>query len=129
MTEVLGSIGITKLEPKIHETLINSTKIKIGCITYNIEKVDDESKISHDNNNEENTLNLFGEISHSKQSIRILKASPERELRSLLHEILHGIIMEYAVRELIDDNDDHHEFAINQLSLGLAEILESVNVD
>jgi hypothetical protein len=121
----LGSIGITKLEPTNIDTIMNSTKIKIGYATYSIEKVDDKNKISHDDNNE-TTSDLLGEISYSKQSIKILKTSPERELRSTLHEILHGIVMEYNVRELIDDNDDHDELVIHQLSLGLAEVLESV---
>jgi hypothetical protein len=120
----LGSIGITALEPTNINTIMNSTKIKIGCTTYDIEKVDDKNKISH--NDSEAISDLLGEISYSKQSIRILKTSPERELRSTLHEILHGIVMEYNVRELIDDNDDHDELVIHQLSLGLAEVLESV---
>jgi hypothetical protein len=121
----LGSIGITALEPTNINTIMNSTKIKIGCTTYTITKVNDKNEISHDDNNE-TTSDLLGEISYSKQSIKILKTSPERELRSTLHEILHGIVMEYNVRELIDDNDEHDELVIHQLSLGLAEVLESV---
>jgi hypothetical protein len=34
--------------------------------------------------------------------------------------------MEYSIRELLDDDEDRNEFPIHQLSLGLAEILESV---
>jgi hypothetical protein len=124
LVEALGSIGITALDPTNINVLMNSTKIKIGCTTYTIEKVDDENKVSH--NDSETTLDLLGEISHSKQSIRILKTSPERELRSTLHEILHGIIMEYSIRELLDDDEDRNEFPIHQLSMGLAEVLESV---
>jgi hypothetical protein len=120
----LGSIGITALEPTNINTLMNSTKIKIGCSTYDITKVNDKNEISHDDS--EVTSDLLGEISYSKQSIKILKTSPERELRSTLHEILHGIIMEYSIRELIDDNDEHDELVIHQLSLGLAEVLENV---
>jgi hypothetical protein len=120
----LGSIGITKLEPTNIDTIMNSTKIKIGCSTYDITKVNDKNEISHDDS--EVTSDLLGEISYSKQSIKILKTSPERELRSTLHEILHGIVMEYNVRELIDDNEDHDELVIHQLSLGLAEVFESV---
>jgi hypothetical protein len=104
---------------------MNSTKIKIGYATYNIEKVNDKNEISHDDNNKA-TSDLLSEISYSKQSIRILKTSPERELRTILHNILHGIVMEYNVRELIDDNDEHDELVIHQLSLGLAEVLENV---
>jgi methyl-accepting chemotaxis protein len=124
LAEALGSIGITKLDSTNINTLMNSTKIKIGCTTYNITKVNDKNEVSH--NDIEDISDLSGEISYSKQSIRILKTSPERELRAILHEILHGIIMEYSIRELIDDNDDHNELAIHQLSLGLAEVLESV---
>ena len=61
-----------------------------------------------------------------KTSIRVLKGFPERELRSTIHEILHGIIHEYRVRELIDDKGEHIEAPIDQLALGLAEVLESI---
>jgi hypothetical protein len=124
LTEALGSLGIIKLEPTNINTLMNSTKIKIGCMTYCIEKVDEQNMISHDDN--ETTSDSLGQISYSKQSIKILKTSPEREFRTILHEILHGIVMEYNVRELIYDNGDHNELAINQLSMGLAEVFESV---
>jgi len=104
-----------------------STKIKIGGVPYVIDRVEDRNKICHNDNKEINP-DLLGQISHSKQSIRILKSSPERELRITLHEILHGVVDEYYIRELTDTDGDHIEFAIIQLALGLAEALESVGI-
>lgn len=100
------------------------TKIQIGGIPFEIEKVEKELDVCHDGSGHK----LWGQISYSKCSIRVLKACPERELRYTIHEILHGIINEYRVRELIDDKGEHMESPIDQLALGLAEVLESIGI-
>lgn len=100
------------------------TKIQIGGMPFEIEKVEKELDVCHDGSGRK----LWGQISYSKHSIRVLKACPERELRSTIHEILHGIITEYGVRELIDDKGEHMELPIDQLALGLAEVLESIGI-
>jgi len=104
-----------------------NTKVKIGGAQYTIEIVDDKNKVCLNNNNKNNT-NLLGDISYSKQCIRVLKLPPERELRLIIFEILKCIIHEYNIRELIDDNGNHLTIAIDQLSIGLGEALESVGV-
>lgn len=100
------------------------TKIQIGGMPFEIEKVEKELEVCHDGSGQK----LWGQISYSKHSIRVLKACPERELRSTIHEILHGIINEYRVRELMDDKGEHMESPIDQLALGLAEVLESIGI-
>jgi hypothetical protein len=100
------------------------TNIQIAGMPFSIEKVDTELDVCHNGSGEK----LWGQISYSKHSIRILKASPERELRSTLHEVLHGIVNEYRVRELMDDKNDHLEIPIDQLAIGLAEVLESIGI-
>ena len=100
------------------------TKIRIAGIPFKIKKVETELEVCHTGSGQK----LWGQISYSEHSIRILKASPERELRSIIHEVLHGIINEYRVRELMDDKGDHLEFPIDQLAIGLAEVMESVGI-
>ena len=100
------------------------TKIQIGGIPFEIEKVEKDIDVCHDGSGQK----LWAQISYSKHSIRVLKACPERELRSTIHEILHGIINEYRIRELIDDKGEHMESPIDQLALGLAEVLESIGI-
>ena len=100
------------------------TKIQIGGMPFEIEKVEKDLDVCHDGSGHK----LWGQISYSRHSIRVLKACPERELRSTIHEILHGIINEYRVRELIDEKGDHLESPIDQLALGLAEVLESLGI-
>lgn len=100
------------------------TWVTIGGMHFNIEKFDNDLDVCHSKSG----AKLYGQISYEKQSIRIWNSTPERELRSILHEILHGIINEYRIRELMDDKEQHLEFPIDQLSLGLAEVLESVGI-
>lgn len=101
-----------------------ATKIKIGGLPFEIETVDSELAVCHDASGKK----LWGQISYDKLSIRVLKACPARELRVTLHEILHGIVNEYRVRELMDDKGEHIEEPIDQLALGLAEVLESIGI-
>jgi len=100
------------------------TKIQIAGIPFEIERVETELEVCHTGSGQK----LWGQISYSKQSIRVLKSCPEREFRSTLHEVLHWIINEYRVRELMDDKGDHLESPIDQLALGLAEVLESIGI-
>ena len=100
------------------------TKIQIGGLPFWVETVETRFEVCHDGSG----ANLWGQINYQKLSIRVLKSCPERELRTTLHEILHGIVNEYRVRELMDDKGEHREDAIDQLALGLAEVLESIGI-
>jgi len=101
-----------------------SIKIRIGGMPFEIKTVETELEVCHTGSGQK----LWGQISYTQHSIRVLKACPERELRSTIHEILHGIINEYQVRELMDDKGEHLESPIDQLALGLAEVLESIGI-
>jgi hypothetical protein len=101
------------------------TEIKIGGIPYKIKTVKGELDVCHDGSGQK----LWGQISYLQHSIRVLKTSPERELRLVLHEVLHGIINEYNIRELMNDEGEHKESPIDQLALGIAEVLESIGIN
>lgn len=100
------------------------TKILIGGIPFIVEKVNAELDVDHDASGDK----LWGQISYSKHSIRVVKSNPERELRCILHEVLHGIINEYQIRELMDDRCKHLEMPIDQIASGLAGVLESLGI-
>lgn len=98
--------------------------VKICGVPYMITRESDKFHVDHEGNGSK----LWGQISYEKHSIRILASSPEQEMRTLLHEIIHGIIENGAIRELMDDHRNHLEAPIDQLANGLAESLESIGV-
>lgn len=97
-------------------------EVKICGVPYLVNREEDKFRVDHDGNGN----SLWGQISYSKHSIKFLQSSPEQELRTVLHEILHGIVENGAVRELMNDCGGHLETPINQLANGLAEALESM---
>lgn len=103
---------------------MTSTTVRIGGMPFTITRKDTELEVCHKGSGQK----LWGQIDYSAHSIHILKGCPERELRSSIHEILHGIINEYQVRELMNEERTHLEEPIDQLSLGLAEVLESIGI-
>lgn len=104
--------------------MLTKTKILIGGLPFTVETVQTGLEVCHYGSGK----NLWGQICYEKQSIHVLKTCPERELRTTIHEILHGIVNEYRIRELIDEKGGHHEEAIDQLALGMAEVLESIGI-
>lgn len=98
------------------------TKVKICGVPYTIARGADKYGVDHDDNGDE----LWGQISYSRHSIRFLGSSPEQEMRTILHEILHGVIEGNDIRELKSPRGGHFEAPINQLANGLAEALESL---
>ena len=103
----------------------NTTTVKICGVPYTITRETDKFRVDHSDDG----ASVWGEISYPKHSIRILASSPEQELRTTLHEILHGIIENGGVRELIDNKGTHMENPIDQLANGLAEALESLGFE
>ena len=97
-------------------------KIKICGVPYSVSRETDKFRVDHDGSGGK----FWGQISYANHSIKFLAGSPEHELRTVLHEILHGIIENGSVRELMSDTGGHLEAPINQLSNGLAEALESM---
>lgn len=103
----------------------NVTAVKICGVPYTITREADKFRVDHNDDG----ASLWGQISYSRHSIRLLASSPEQEVRTLLHEILHGIVENGGVRELMGGNGEHLENPINQLANGLAEALESLGVE
>lgn len=98
------------------------TTVKICGVPYTITREADKFRVDHSDDG----ASLWGQISYSRHSIRVLASSPEQEMRTTLHEILHGIVENGGVRELMNDSGKHLEDPINQLANGLAEALESL---
>ena len=69
----------------------------------------------------------WGEFDGAKHSIRYVgDNSPERVLRTFLHEVCHAIAYEYSIRELTGKSEEN---PIDQLAHGLAEVLEGLGVE
>ena len=98
--------------------------VKIFGVPYTINRVHDPLCVDHDGEEQR----LWGQISYGKHSINYLASSKEQDLRTVLHEILHGIVYHGSIRELIDANGEHLEMPINQLAHGLAGVLESAGI-
>ena len=102
--------------------LCESIEVKICGVPYLVSREKDKFRVDHDGNG----TRLWGQINYSGHSIRFLQSSPEQELRSVVHEILHGIVENGMIRELMNASGEHLEAPINQLANGLAEVLESI---
>lgn len=99
--------------------------IEIGGIPYRLnylpwKDVDHEGKGDR----------LYGQIDYLKHSINIAADMPkEKQQLTLLHESLHAIINEYNIRELRNENNEHSEAAIDQISLGIYSMLSSLGIE
>lgn len=99
--------------------------ISIGGVPYQVsflpwKEVDHNSKAEH----------LFGQIDYLKHSIHIASDVPvEKQQLSLLHEVIHGIISEFHIKELQNEQGEHSEQAIDLLSLGLFTFLNSIKME
>lgn len=98
--------------------------VKICGLPYRLNRVVDPLHVDHDRDG----ASLWGQISYSRQSINFLASTPERELRTVLHEVIHGLIQEGAITALMDANGRHDEATIDQLANGLAGVLESLGM-
>ena len=95
-------------------------KIRMCGLPYNVEIVDSPLEVSHSQSGQ----HLYGEVSYAKSSIRIDGSKPiEQVNQALWHEILHTIIEGLNIRELMDENRNHHEIPIDQLALGINSVL------
>jgi hypothetical protein len=73
-----------------------------------------------------------GEINWDQHSLRVAGNLTRVEVnQNLLHELLHGVVRFYHVRELVRHGDpsDHSEPALDQLAAGLQEVLGCLGVD
>jgi hypothetical protein len=97
-------------------------KISICGVKYSINNFNRMVDVCHDSSGRK----LWGQISSEKSSINLFRACDERMSITLIHEILHGVIDGLSIRELKDDSGCHNETAIEQLSVGIAEALNSI---
>ena len=100
--------------------------VKIGGVPYTVTFVEDWRRVDH---SEEETGFLRGQISYKKNSIRIDgDQTPEGQSRTLMHELIHGVVEHYKIRELMGDEGGHLENPIDQLAVGVCEVLESLGI-
>lgn len=109
-------MGIEKIHTISH--------IKICGVPYKLTREEDPLRVDHDGNGSK----LWGQISYREHSIRYLASCPEQEMRTVLHEVLHGIVENGSIRELRNESGEHLEAPIDQLANGLAEALESLGI-
>lgn len=101
-------------------------KTKIGGVPYKVEFVDGWHKVEHYGDEQP----LSGQIAYRRFSIRVDSSAPsEFQRRVLLHELIHGVVQAYGIRELLGDGDRHLETPIDQLAIGLCEALEGLGVE
>lgn len=99
-------------------------QIKICGLPYNVTSVAGGHLVSH---TKERAV-LYGEVSYDNESIRIDNTkSIEMMNQTFWHEVIHVIVEKLSVRELLTDDDDHNEMAIDQIALGIFSVLDSID--
>ncbi len=104
-------------------------KLKLCGVPYKLEFVPGAEYVLT-RGGEANEEGLCGAINYKNYTVRIDASRPVEEQRiTLIHEIIHGVIKELSVRELIDpQSGEHMEIPIDQLAHGLAEALASLKL-
>lgn len=99
----------------------------IGGIPYRVRMCSSWKDVSHDGMAD----TAHAEISFLDHSIHVRADAPkELQAHAFMHEIIHGVIEGYKVRELMDSEEGgHYEHAVDQLATGLSEALRSLGVD
>jgi hypothetical protein len=98
-------------------------KIKVCGLPFEVTGVDGGHLVSH---NKERT-DLYGEVSYVNESIHIDNTkSLEMVNQTFWHEVIHVIVNRLNVRELILEDGNHNEMAIDQIALGIFSVLDSI---
>ena len=101
-------------------------KIKVCGLPYTVTGVDGAHLVSH---NKERT-DLYGEVSYVNESINIDNTkSNEMMNQTFWHEVMHVIVNRLNIRELILEDGNHNELAIDQIALGIFSVLNSIGED
>ena len=101
-------------------------QINICGIPYTVTFVNGWKEVTHD---PDNCPRHAGEISWMNHSIRIDDSRCEESVdQTLLHELVHGIVENMGIRELMDAGGDHLETPVNQLATGLSQSLRSLGI-
>ena len=99
-------------------------ELKVGGVPYTVLYVPWKD-VDHDGGGSR----LYGQIDYLRHSIHIANDMPvEKQQLTLLHESLHAIINEFNIRELRNEANEHSEAAIDQLSLGIFSMLQSLGI-
>jgi len=99
-------------------------KIKVCGLPFEVTGVDGGHLVSH---NKERT-DLYGEVSYTKESIQIDNTkSIEMMNQTFWHEVMHAIVERLSIRELINEDRSHNEMAIDQIALGVFNVLQSID--
>lgn len=99
--------------------------MKIGGIPHRVTLLPDSRTVDH---SRDAATNLLGQIDYGRSSINLYSSAPEeRILRTFWHEVLHGIIDSLKIRELMPPATKDPEIPIDQLSIGIAEVLDTMS--
>lgn len=96
-------------------------KVTIGGVSYDIVYEDTRKAIAPNK--------PIGQIDYLKNKIQIYKHMTIcRKRRSLMHEIVHGIIVGYHLKDLVHADGRHNEAAVDLLAIGIVEAIESLGL-
>ena len=96
-------------------------KVTIGGVRYDIVYEDTRKAIAPNK--------PIGQIDYLKNKIQIYKHMTIcRKRRSLMHEIVHGIIVGYHLKDLVHDDGRHNEAAVDLIAIGIVEAIESLGL-
>lgn len=100
--------------------------VKIAGIPYKVTMCKTWKDVSHDDLAGKN----HAEICYLTHSIRVrTDTAPEMISRAFMHEVIHGVVAGYHIRELEDEESGGHcENAVDQLAVGICEALESIGI-
>lgn len=87
--------------------------IKVGPAIYTVRK----AHVPDSNQNGQ-----FGSCDNIAKEIDIrVGMQPEQELQTLMHELLHAVINEYALRQAVGMEPDEEEVIVDLMALGLTQ--------
>jgi len=99
-------------------------KIKVARIPWTIKLVPLVTLLSDDDNE------YFGVSKHKEKVIEVAEQGHPNHVNNVLcHEIIHAIVSEYRIAALHDEEGGHDESAVQQLAVGLNEVLTSLGID
>lgn len=88
--------------------------IKVGPVVYTVRKVE-SLKVEGQ---------AFGVCDNLDKEIHVRAGmQKEQELQVLLHELLHGVVNEYAIRNAAKIEPDEEEVIVDLIALGLTQAL------
>ncbi len=105
---------------------MSKLSIKVGGIPYRVKWCKTMKHVEHEGQRMES---LFGQTHFAKHSIRVAKDTPpERQQETLMHELVHCIVLHYQINEMVDENGVHIERAVDLMATGIMEVLTSLGI-